>query len=380
MSVKNLRIAFIRQKYNPFGGAERFVERALQALEAYHVDMTVLSRKWNDASPGYRFVSCNPFYLGRLWRDWSFARSACRALEKIPVDLVQSHERIPCIDIYRAGDGVHKVWLSQKAMAGGKWSALFNRLSPYHRYVLAAEKRMFESPGLKAVICNSAMVRDEIIEHFSIDPGKIHVIYSGVDIDHFHPRLRDEYRDDMRQRYGLKQDDYVLLSVGSGFFRKGLSAIIDALKKNKKAPYLVVVGADRHLHKYKKQASAAGLQDRVILVGPQEDVRPYYGMADVFILPSLYDPFPNAVLEAMACALPVITSNKTGAAEFIDEGIQGYVVDAFHEEGLVAAIEKLSDSTQAVHMGEQARRKLESFGLDTMADKLVAFYAEVVKH
>jgi UDP-glucose:(heptosyl)LPS alpha-1,3-glucosyltransferase len=245
--------------------------------------------------------------------------------------------------------------------------------------VLAAEKKMFESPGLKAVICNSAMVRDEIVEHFDIDAKKCHVIYSGVDTSAYHPGLREKHRVEMRRQLGVNQDENVLLYVGSGFFRKGLKAIIEALGKMDKPPTLIVVGHDRHLQKYKKQARVAGLQDRVIFAGPQKEVQAYYGLADAFILPSIYDPFPNAVLEAMACGLPIITSYNTGAAEFIEEGVQGYVVDAFNSDSLSAAIEKLSDPAHALLLGKQAREKVESFDLGSMADKLVKFYTEITQ-
>jgi len=378
--MKELRIAIIRQKYNPYGGAERFVERALKALSNNQIDMTVLSRQWNSENSGYRFIACNPFYLGRLWRDRGFSRSVCRQLETLSVDVVQSHERIPCIDVYRAGDGVHKVWLEQKARASNGLAALLDRLSPYHRYTLRAEKAMFESPRLKAVICNSKMVRDEIIKHFDITEEKLHVIYSGVDTSSFRPELRNEHRKTMRQQSGIEEHESVLLFVGSGYFRKGLDAVLQAMAQLENSPRIVIVGYDKHADRYVGLARSLGLQEKVVFAGAQEDVHPYYGMADAFVLPSLYDPFPNAALEAMACGLPVITSDKTGAAEFINNGEQGYVVDAFDYVQLASAIGNVTQPDAALRMGRSARNKLESFGLDVMADKLVDLYHKIIEN
>ena len=377
--MNTLEIAFVRQKYNPYGGAERFVERALQALATNKVNMTVLSRRWDATNSDYQFLACHPFYLGRLWRDWGFAREVCQQLKTLNVEIVQSHERIPCIDIYRAGDGVHKVWLQQKARASGVLPALIDRFSPYHSYTLRAEKTMFESPRLQAVICNSVMVRDEIIEHFDITPEKLHVIYSGVDTTLFRPERRSEQRDALRRELNIAKHDPVLLMVGSGYFRKGLDAVLQAMSTLRAPPMLVVVGYDKHADRYLKLARSVGLQERVVFAGAQLDVLPYYAMADAFVLPSLYDPFPNAALEAMACGLPVVTSNKTGAAEFIDNGVQGYVVDAFDYAQLAGAIVDVSDQERAAQMGIKAREKLESFGLDVMADKLVDLYHKVVE-
>ena len=92
-----MRIAIIRQRYTPFGGAERFVEGALEALLERGIAISLYTRQW----PQTRLqliepVICDPFHIGRLWRDWSFARAVCRAIAARPPDLVQSHERLLC--------------------------------------------------------------------------------------------------------------------------------------------------------------------------------------------------------------------------------------------------------------------------------------------
>ncbi len=79
--MKDLYIAVVWQKYNPYGGVERFVERELGALSQIRVDITVVSWGWDTGKPGYQYVLCNPFYIGRLWRDMSFANLVCRKLE-----------------------------------------------------------------------------------------------------------------------------------------------------------------------------------------------------------------------------------------------------------------------------------------------------------
>src|SRR6266853_1094300 len=159
-----MHVALVRQRYSAHGGAERFIERARGALGAQGVAVTVLAREWT-GDPG-TVVRCDPFHVGRVWRDWSFARAVCREVARRPFDLVQSHERIACCDIYRAGDGVHAQWLHNRRATFGALGRFGLALNPYHRYVLAAERRLFESPRLRAVICNSRMVRDEIRAHF----------------------------------------------------------------------------------------------------------------------------------------------------------------------------------------------------------------------
>src|SRR5439155_292229 len=123
-----------------------------------------------------RLLRVDPFHVGNLWRDWSFARAARTAWRRESFDIVQSHERIPGCDIYRAGDGVHRRWLELRQCTASVLERIGIALNPYHRYVCSAEKHMFEHPRLLAVICNSRMVRDEVQLAFCIGREKRHVI------------------------------------------------------------------------------------------------------------------------------------------------------------------------------------------------------------
>ena len=110
-----IRLALIRQRYNPFGGAERFVATTLDALMKNHdLSLTLITRQWTGGEHQHAVIECAPPHLGRLGRDYSFARCVQRTLARERFDLVQSHERIAGCDIFRAGDGVHAAWLEQR--------------------------------------------------------------------------------------------------------------------------------------------------------------------------------------------------------------------------------------------------------------------------
>ncbi len=379
-----MKIALVRQRYNPYGGAERFVERALTALAAEDVELTLLARAWSGADAagagkGWRLIRCDPFYIGRVWRDWGFARAVCAEVKAHSFDLVQSHERIGCCDVYRAGDGVHRQWLENRKRAAGLWERIALALNPYHWYTLAAEKRMFHSPALRAVICNSSMVKEELRRHFGLPEAKLHVIYNGVDLEAFHPRLRGIWRGRKREELGIAEAAMVFLFVGSGFRRKGLPQLLRALSSVRDA-HLVVVGADKELPRLRRAADAARLSDRVHFAGGQDDVKPWYGMADCFVLPTLYDPFPNAALEAMACGLPLITSQQCGAAEFVQSGVEGYVCrDPLDVVELARCLSLAIAPGQAERMGAAARRRAEPYGLADMAQGLTRLYAHLLR-
>ncbi|MBZ0104395.1 MAG: glycosyltransferase family 4 protein [Sulfuricella denitrificans] len=373
-----MKIALIRQRYTPFGGAERFVANAVQALRAEGAALTIVTRQWETGSKGNALI-CNPPYLGSLWRDWSFARCVCNVLNKHAFDLVQSHERIACCDIYRAGDGVHREWLQQRSRVLGVLGRLGVALNPYHRYTLAAEKRLFLSPSLKAVVCNSRMVKEEIRHYFGLAEEKIHVIYSGVDLETFHPGLKMQHRSDIRAQYGIPEDDMLFLFVGSGFERKGLHTLLLALAQLPSDSHLMVVGKDKRLARYRDLASRLGLASRVHFAQGQTDPRPFYGAADAFVLPTLYDPFPNTALEAFASGLPVITSNKSGAAELVREGENGFVCDALDQNGLASAMNRLLDRATCLRFGIAARESVAHLAPENMARQLLELYRSLIR-
>jgi UDP-glucose:(heptosyl)LPS alpha-1,3-glucosyltransferase len=372
-----VKLAIVRQRFNPYGGAERIVSRFMPYLERRGTDVTLITR----GAEGWgarRVLRVDPFYIGSLWRDWSFARGARKAWLREGFDIVQSHERIPGCDVYRAGDGVHRRWLEIRRETGSSWESIKASLNPYHRYVCRAEKALFEHPRLRAVICNSKMVRDEVRRAFRIAPEKLHVIYSGVDLEHFNPREREQRRGSARAELGCTPRDTVFLFVGSGYARKGLGAAIAALAGTANdASWLVVAGRDKEEEKFRRQARAAGLERRIRFVGARDDVRSLYAAADCFILPSRYDPFPNTVLEALAMGVPAIASSRCGAAEVIEPGTNGWVCRPDDPKGLGALLRQADEAVRRGGLDKAARATAERFGLDAMAQKMAELYSSL---
>ena len=370
------RVALIRSRYDPAGGAERFVQNAIAALRSQGATLTIVTRRWPDHDGSA--IVLDPFHVGSLWRDWGFARAACAELAKRRFDLVQSHERIACCDVYRAGDGVHAQWLAERSRVQGPIARLATSLSPHHRYVLAAERALFTGPRLKAVICNSEMVRGEIATRFGTAPEKLVLIRNAVDSETFHPGLRGEMRVGVRQQIKIPEDANVALHVGSGFERKGVAAMLEAVARSRAKPWALVVGRDKRASQYATLAQRLGIAERVRFVGAVSDVRPYYAAADTFVLASLYDPQPNAALEAMACGLPVVTSTKCGAAELLVEGESGFVRDALDVAGIASVLDTLEGGV-ALRIGKAARAAVERYTPAAMAREYLDLYRRLLR-
>ena len=370
--MKKHRLAIVRQKYRPDGGAERFVSRALSALSNQNLELNVITRQWQgEKQDDWHIHICNPQKWGRISRERGFAHAARQLWQAEQFDIVQSHERIPGCDIYRAGDGVHRRWLLQRQRVLPGWRGKMLMLDRYHRYVMAAEKAMYQAPELKAVICNAEMIKNEIIEDFGVDAKKIHVIYNSIDSSRFVP-AQNVQRLAVRERLGIPAAAVAFCFVGSGFERKGLAAAIKAIAGTDR--YLIVVGQDKVEKQYQALAKSEGCSDRVRFCGVQKETLPFYQAADGLLLPTLYDPFPNVILEAMACGLPVITSTTCGGAEFIEQGSNGFVCDALDIPRLKEAVRAIPALERDNRMGTAARHKVMDATPERLSSQLITLY------
>ncbi|MCC7217654.1 MAG: glycosyltransferase family 4 protein [Burkholderiales bacterium] len=374
-----MRLAIIRQRYTPQGGAERFLEGALEALLERNVAITLYTREWPQTH--LQLIEphiCDPYFVGPLWRDWGFARAVAREIAGARANLVQSHERLTTCDVYRPPDGVHAAWLEERlrdAPATLRWRVA---IDPWHRYTLATERRLFASPWLRAVLCNSKMVRDDIKARFGLPDERLPVLYNGVDSHIYSPGLA-AHRERIRAKYHVPADAMLFLLVGSGFVRKGVPAAIAATMRLPASAHLLVVGDDRRLATYRQAARDEGAAGRVKFAGFQTDVAPFYGAADAFVLPALYDAFPDAAMEALASGLPVITSHCTGAAEIVTENDAGFVCASRDPAALAAHMQALYDAGIRARLSANARRAVEPLTPAAMTLKLVLLYKELLE-
>jgi UDP-glucose:(heptosyl)LPS alpha-1,3-glucosyltransferase len=374
-----MRLAIIRQRYTPQGGAERFLEGALEALLERNVAITLYTREWPQTKLQLMEPHiCDPRFVGPLWRDWGFARAVTREIAATKANLVQSYERVLTCDIYRPADGVHATWLEERlkdAPASLRWRVA---LDPWHRYTLAMERKLFASPWLRAVLCNSKMVRDDIKARFGLSDERLHVIYNAVDANVFSPALR-EHRARIRAKYRIPEDAVLFLLVGSGFRRKGVPAAIEAIARLPATAQLLVVGEDRHLPAFKRLSREHGVRERVTFAGYQSDIGACYGAADAFVLPAIYDAFPDAAMEALASGLPVITSDRTGVAELVAENDAGFVCASRDAGALAAHMQALFEPELRARLADNARRATLALSPAAMTLKLVLLYKELLE-
>jgi UDP-glucose:(heptosyl)LPS alpha-1,3-glucosyltransferase len=240
------------------------------------------------------------------------------------------------------------------------------------------EARMFGPGGARAVLAVSRMVAADLAEIHGVPPGRTRVLYNPVDTARFHPGVVSA-RGRIRALHGIPRGALVCLFSAHHFRLKGLYPLLRAAaRRGPKAPFVLVLGGGRKA-RWERLAVRLGLGDRVVFAGSSAEPEAYYGAADAFVLPTFYDPCSLSVLEAMACALPVVTSRWNGASEWIEHGREGWILDDPSRDDLLAsALEELEDPGRRRETGGRARARVLGLSPEAHLESVLNVYGDVM--
>jgi UDP-glucose:(heptosyl)LPS alpha-1,3-glucosyltransferase len=358
---QGVRLAFVKKKFSIHGGAERYLQTVIQHLKKKDHEIHIFANQWQEEG-GVVFHKVSIIPLGSFLSAVTFNTHVKKAIHKNSrLHCIISFERTTYQDIYRAGEGCHAEWLEIRSRIEPPHKRLSHALNPLHISLLYLERKLFFNTRL--IVANSNMVKEQILKHYAIPEEKITIIYNGIDLMRFNPKNKDLWGRAVRKSCNISDDFKVVLFVGSGFERKGLKTLIDAIRIIKKEDVKAVVVGKGNANKYKTLAERYGIADKIVFLSPQKEIEKFYGAADLFVLPTLYDPFSNATLEAMASGLPVITTRNNGAAELIDNEKEGFVLDTTSDPEEVA--DKIMNSLKNLEdMGNMSRKKAEAFPIE----------------
>lgn len=376
-----MKVALVIYTFGGRGGAERMCAALAKGLRMRGHEIEVLAHDFTatDAVEVSRHVPISTSDTLPGQRHLTFAENVEKALATRSYDVVHSFARTTRQDILRLGGGCHVEYLRHTDEDRSWASRLFRRFNPKERAILALERRSMAPGAYRKVAAVSRRVADEAIRHYAVPERDVVVIHNGVDVNRFSPRVKSRGMG-TRQALGIGDGDVMFLFVGMGFKRKGLAHAIEALARLPASPTsrLVVLGGGE-VATHRRLARKLRLQERVFILGARDNPEDYYGAADAFVFPSLYDPFPNACLEALACGLPVVTTRVTGVAEIMTAGREGYLVESGTDVGAIAdAMRALLDPKIRADMGAAARATAERHSIDRFIDENVKLYDQVV--
>jgi UDP-glucose:(heptosyl)LPS alpha-1,3-glucosyltransferase len=357
-----MRIALGIRDFMPFkGGAERYLVDLMQFLVIKGHEVHVFAHHFDEGIGGLRFHTVKSFPFFKWLRILSFALRCSQQMEGGGFDVIMGVGNTWEADLLQPHGGVHWKWFWRSLRAYGNpwlWTAkLLGRIFSLKQW---AEGIVEDAPyrkGVKRIVAISEMVKQDIVDHYGIPEDRIVVVYNGVDTERFHPRNR-RYRQEIRERYGLRAEDLVLLFVSHNFRLKGLRYLIQALaltKRKRQNVKLLVIGRDK-AGPYRRLAKKVGCADDVLFAGGVKDLERYYPSADILVHPTFYDACSLVVLEALASGLPVITTRYNGAGGIISDRKEGFVVeDPKKIETLAKKILCLSDPVRLRKISVAAR-------------------------
>jgi len=364
-------IGLVHTRFSPMGGVENYINKLVPDLLNRNWQVHYFAAKIEQPILPGMILHKIPVIRGTsISRMLSFAYGARKTVQRVNLPLIMGFGRTIYQDIYRDGSGC---FLDYQKHAAKR----FNRL--YRKIYLHIEQKRFNDPRLQKVITVSRMVKDQIVRHYNLPPEKIEVVYSGVNHEHINPGFKEK-KNQFKKQLGLPQDAMTLLFIGNEFARKGLQYLIQAFGSlpSQLPIILLVAGKDKHEERYQRLAQVQECSQSIHFLGYQEDVGRLYAVADLFVLPSLFDPIANVVLESLYSGTPVITGPQVGASELIEHGINGYVVSDYRPETLAEAILKFYYSEKKEKMAEKAYQTAKAYRWDYHVDNLERLFLKVL--
>jgi len=327
-----MKLALVHMRHRGTGGTERYLNQMAAHLAANGHAVTILCRSHEEAPhPAVRFVVLRGLATGGAWRMWAFARAVERHARRERYDVVYGLGKTWTHDVVRLGGGCHQTYLDTAHEATlAPWKRFAGRYALKHLLALRIEARALQPSSVRRVITNSMMVKRDVMSRHGVAPEKITVIYNGVDVERFHPRRRETDGVARRRACGFGERDFVVLFLGTGYGRKGLQPLLDAfpaLLGQRPEARLLVVGYDSARSRFERAAQRSGIGSRATFLGGRRDPEACFAAADVYVLPTFYDPFANTTLEALATGLPVVTTIANGASEVLTHRVTGSIID-----------------------------------------------------
>ena len=302
----------------------------------------------------------------------TFAIRAQSALRASSYDLVHTHGDIPYGDIVTA-QSCHRAGIiaRQRVAAGHSRERNFGFAD---RVRLAIERRLYAGDQSRQVIAVSLGVKRELAEHYGVAASRCTVIPNGVDVNAFHPMRRATDGATVRRRLGIPAEAIVLILTANEFERKGLPVLLDALGMlGSLRPWLLVAG-EGDPSPYREELSSNALNGRVVFTGSVDDIGSLYAASDVFVMPTYYEAFSLATLEAAASGLPLVVTRVNGTEDLVRENENGLFIEREADSVAAALRNLLGDQERIQQLGHRAHISAQAYAWPVIIDRVMELY------
>lgn len=368
-------VAILKSRIDAKGGLEKYTRRIASAFTETGAEVSLLTTGVPQILlPSVSIHACPTPSIFPSSRIEQFDRFTKNWLQEHPADLIFGMDRNRMQTHIRAGNGVHAAYLESRRLAEGKWKRFLCSLNPMHRKILEIEKEAFEQPLLQKLFVNSHWVKEQILSRYKTDPKKIEVIHNGVEWNEMESDFAgwEEVRKTLLQERGLDPDRFQFLFIGNGYLRKGLDPLLESLARiQNRDLQLSIVGKEKRMGAYQANCARLGLNGTVKFFGPQNEIRPFYQMADCLAIPSFYDPFANVTVEALAMGLHVVSSKWNGGCEVLTSGNGTIIENLLDPEAMDQALRNAFRFRKTKTSAESVRKSVETLDFSKQLKTLI---------
>lgn len=386
-----MRVALIIERTDiTLGGAERSVSELSEALALKGLDVTILAAKGEPYSASTQILC--PESSRKRATLTEFETLLQGHLAQHDYDIVHSVLPFAFADVYQPRGGTYRETILRSAVSYENRSiAWLKRLGAFvnHRrqQLMTAEESLSRNPEGPKIVALSQYVVDQFRTHYDTDPTRIVLIANGVKTgDAVDAEDRQRIRRDMLARFGCRPSESVLLLLfaAHNFRLKGLGPLLHAMARIKQtqACCLSIVGKGPSAEAYEESAKRLDIGERVHFMGSVDKLQGFLAAADVAILPTFYDPASRFVLEALALAKPVITTQYNGATDLFVHERHGFILpDPADVKALVHGIRSMSDPEGLRKMSDAitADGVAEKVSIHRVATQLIRLYETILR-
>ena len=382
MKMIIMKICMAHSSFTIHGGVGRYiVELAKRFVKDHEVHM--VTSQYDYKLKGlhvHRYpLIYKPIFLQLLLGLVNNTRIVKQLNKKYYFDIIHTHVNCLFQDIISA-QGCHRAWIEQlKREKGSVYNSLM-RFHPATNVVLATENHVYTKRKYKRIIAPSMGIKEDIIRYYKVKDEDIVVVPNGVAIEEFELKNKKAISQKIRERHGISENDVILLFVGWDLKRKGLEHVIRSIStiKHENIKLLVVTGDKTD--SYLRLARELDVDKNIILVGslPADRLRDYYQASDIFILPTHFEAFSLATLEAAAAGLPLLLTNVHGT-EILNNGYNGFFI-SHRPQDIGDKINTLVRNRKLrIRMGRNARKVAKEHSWNKIAKKTMDVYEEVLR-
>ena len=372
-----MTLAFLIYQYFPYGGQQRDFMRIAQRCVTAGYQIRVYCLKWQGDIPGGMTVVKVPVSgLSRHVMYQRYSKWVGAALRQSPVDAVVGFSKMPGLDVYFAADPCFAERLRRERR-------LVTRLLPRYRHFARYEHSVFSADSKTTVMLLSPRQEKDFHRHYPGCEQRLHRLPPGLDKDRLPGPDAPSVRERFRQQFAVRDDEYAVLQIGSGFRIKGLDRSLRALAALpsflRSKTRFFIVGQDKP-EKYKRLAQRLGIRRQCHFMGGRDDVPLFLQGCDLLLHPALSESAGYTLLEAVINGLPVLTTDTCGYAFHVIEAGAGQVCPSpFAQKDLNAGLHEMlisPDRESWQRNGLAYANKVDLFGL---ADQALDIIEQVLR-